>query len=185
MYRICSLLVAAGLAFACSDTPSGTPAIGNFHQVDSNLFRGAQPAAQDFQSLARLGIKTVLDLRPEEGHLRAEKKLVEAAGMRYVSIPMDGLLAPTDAQIARALAVINDTANGPVFIHCRRGADRTGTVIACYRIAHDQWTNGKALDEARTCGMSWIERGMRSYVLHFHTPTAPSAPALPVMAAGR
>jgi protein tyrosine/serine phosphatase len=52
-------------------------------------------------------------------------------------------------------------------VHCLRGADRTGTVIACYRIAHDQWPNQKALDEALTFGMSWTERGMRNYVLHY------------------
>jgi len=169
MHRISAFLIVAGLVFAGSDTPS----IANFHQVDANLFRGAQPAPQEFQSLARFGIKTVLDLRDEESHLRAEKKLVEAAGMQYISLPMNGLLAPTDQQITRALAVVEDTANGPIFVHCRRGADRTGTVIACYRVAHDQWRNEKALDEARTFGMSWVERGMRSYVLHFRAPALP------------
>jgi protein tyrosine/serine phosphatase len=49
----------------------------------------------------------------------------------------------------------------------KRGADRTGTVIACYRIAHNQWPNQEALDEARTFGMSWTERGMRNYVLYY------------------
>jgi tyrosine-protein phosphatase SIW14 len=163
MQYILTLLLATGLAFAGSETPE----IANFHQVDTKVFRGAQPAPREFQDLARLGIKTVLNLR-EESHARSEKKIVEAAGMRYVSIPMNGIEAPSDAQIAHALAVIEDDANGPVFVHCRRGADRTGTVIACYRIAHDQWPNQKALEEARSLGMSWIERGMRNYVLHYH-----------------
>jgi tyrosine-protein phosphatase SIW14 len=175
MHRIFGFLVAAGLVFAGSDTPS----IPNFHQVDVNIYRGAQPASQEFQSLAQFGIKTVLDLRDEQGHARAERKLVEAAGMRYISLPMNGLIAPTDQQISRALAVVEDIANGPVFVHCRRGADRTGTVIACYRIAHDQWRNEKALEEARTFGMSWIERGMRSYVLGYRTTTIVTAPAVP------
>ncbi len=173
MYRIFGLLIAAGLVFAGSDTPS----IANFHQVDANLYRGAQPAPKEFQNLARLGIKTVLDLR-EEGHSRTEQKQVEAAGMRYISLPMNGMLAPTDQQISRALTVVEDTAFGPVFVHCRRGADRTGTVIACYRIAHDQWGNEKALNEARNFGMSWMERGMRSYVLHYRTPAVSSTPAV-------
>ena len=150
---------------------SGTPAIPNFHQVDEHLFRGAQPAASEFQRLARMGIKTVLDLR-EEGHSVSEQKLVEAAGMRYISLPMSGVLPPSGQQISRALAVLKDSANGPIFVHCRRGADRTGTVIACYRIAHDGWRNRQALEEARTFGMSWLERGMRSYVLHYRAEAA-------------
>jgi uncharacterized protein (TIGR01244 family) len=137
--------------------------------VDEHLFRGAQPAASDFQSLAEMGVKTVLDLR-EEGHSAAEEKLVEAAGMRYISLPLSGVAAPSDRQISRALDILEDSASGPVFVHCRRGADRTGTVVACYRIAHDGWRNRQALEEARTFGMSWIERGMRNYVLHYHPP---------------
>jgi len=168
MKYVLTLLAAGGLVFAGSDTQ----AIPNFHQVAEHLFRGAQPAASEFQSLARMGIKTVLDLR-EEGHSVTEEKLVEAAGMRYISLPMSGVLPPTDQQIARALAVMEDSANGPIFVHCGRGADRTGTVIACYRIAHDGWQNRQALDEARTFGMSRLERGMRSYVLHYHAPAAP------------
>jgi len=173
MHRISVFLFVAGLAIAGSDAP----AIANFHQVDSNLYRGAQPSPQEFQNLARLGIKTVLNLRSEESHSRAEEKLVKAAGMKYVSLPMNGILAPTDRQISDALAVIADPANGPVFVHCRRGADRTGTVIACYRVAHDQWPNQRALDEARSLGMSWTERGMRSYVLHYRLAAVPGTPA--------
>ena len=126
MKCVLSLLAAAGLLFAGSETP----AIPNFHQVDEHLFRGAQPAASDFQSLAEMGVKTVLDLR-EEGHSAAEEKLVEAAGMRYISLPLSGVAAPSDRQISRALDILEDSASGPVFVHCRRGADRTGTVVAC------------------------------------------------------
>jgi uncharacterized protein (TIGR01244 family) len=181
MHRIFGLLVAAGLVFA----GAGTPSIPNFHQVDANIYRGAQPAPQEFQSLARLGIKTVLDLRDEQSHARAERKLVEAAGMRYISVPMKGMVTPTEQQISRALAVMEDTSHGPIFVHCRRGADRTGTVIACYRIAHDQWLNEKALEEARTLGMSWIERGMRSYVLGYRSPIVTTAPGAPASAPAR
>ena len=167
MKYVLTLLVAAGLVFA----GIADPALPNFHQVDNHLFRGAQPSAPEFQTLAHMGIKTVLDLR-EESHASGEQRIVEAAGMRYISLPMHGMEAPSDQQIARALAVIEDAGNGPVFVHCRRGADRTGTVIACYRISHDGWRNEQALREARSFGMSWIERGMRSYVLHYHSSVA-------------
>lgn len=171
MHRIIAFVIASGLVFAGSETPTVT----NFHQINTNLFRGAQPTPQEFQSLSHFGIKTVIDLRHEEDHIRNEKKLVEAAGMRYINIPMSGFAAPSDQQIARALSIMNDPAAGPVFIHCRRGADRTGTVVACYRVSHDQWANEKALGEARSFGMSWLERSMRGYVLHYHAPAASPA----------
>jgi len=181
MYRLrfLALLVCAGWTSAAADLPG----IPNFHQVDDHVYRGAQPSARDFQSLAHLGVKTVLDLRDGQGHVRGEEKLVKGAGMRYVSLPMNGLDAPTELQMAHALEVLLDSGNGPIFVHCRRGADRTGTVVACYRIAHDRWPNQKALDEARSFGMSWLEHGMRNYVLRFQsaagTPVSASTAAAP------
>jgi protein tyrosine/serine phosphatase len=123
-------------------------------------------------------VKTVLDLRDEPDQIQSEKRAVESAGMRFVSIPMHGLSSPTEEQIGRALALLSDSSYAPVFVHCRRGADRTGTVIACYRISMEHWQNDKALAEAQSCGMSWMERAMRRYVLAFH----PGA-AAPVIAA--
>jgi len=72
--------------------------------------------------------------------------------------------------IAKVLALFDDSSAGPVFVHCRRGADRTGTMLAVYRIVHDHWENAKALAEAKVFGMSWTERAMQSYILHYQAP---------------
>jgi len=114
-----------------------------------------------------MGIKTVLDLRGGSIHKPKEKKWVEAAGMQYVSIRLSGLFPPKERQMAEILALLEDRARGPVFVHCRRGDDRAGMVIACYRIAHDHWTNRKALEEARHVGLSPFEPLMRRYILKF------------------
>jgi tyrosine-protein phosphatase SIW14 len=58
-----------------------------------------------------------------------------------------------------------------IYVHCLRGKDRTGTVVACYRIQHDGWDNERALAEAKGYGMSRLEVAMQSYILHF-TPLA-------------
>jgi tyrosine-protein phosphatase SIW14 len=154
------------------------PGVPNFHQVNDHVFRGAQPHPTGFANLAKLGIKTVIDLRGVE-HERTEEKLVNAAGMHYIHVPLDGFAAPTEAQIATLLELLDDSSGWPVFIHCRRGADRTGTVVACYRIAHDHWDNQKALTEAKLCRMSSLEGAMQIYILQFKAP--PAAAPKPVL----
>ena len=80
---------------------------------------------------------------------------------------MPDLNRPSHEQVARVLAIINDPANHPVFIHCKRGSDRTGTIVACYRISKENWTDEQAIDEAKRHGMSWIQFSMKDYISDF------------------
>ena len=117
---------------------------------------------EGWANLAKLGVKTVIDLRREgedgEHSTKAEAKAVQAAGMHYVNVPMNGIVAPEAAQISRIMTLLDS--KDPVLVHCKKGKDRTGTVIACYRIAHERWTNQKAMAEAKSLGLHWIEVGM-------------------------
>ncbi len=167
-----SLFFASLLVFApilAAQQPAG---VHNFHQVSQNVYRGAQPTKEGFQSLASLGVKTVIDLRGGGGRSREEQKAVQADGMHYIAIPFSGFAAPSDEEVTKVLSLLNDQSAGPVFVHCRRGADRTGTVIACYRISHDHWDAAKALGEAAADGMSRVEVAMKHYVLSY-TAAAP------------
>jgi protein tyrosine/serine phosphatase len=164
-----ALLLAAVMPVLAADTDPA-PGVRNFHPVDDHIYRGAQPTAEGFTSLSKLGVKMVIDLRRGSEHDQFEKGLVEHAGMRYVHFPLDAFEAPSDGQIAKVLALLDDSSGWPVFIHCERGADRTGTVIACYRISHDHWVNQKALEEAQMHGMRWIEVLMKRYVLSYRPP---------------
>ncbi len=164
------LAVACISGWAEQSAPNGVP---NFHQVNDHIYRGAQPSHEGWKSLSALGVKTVIDLRGDPSFQR-EAKAVQAAGMQFVSIPMNGLEAPADALMQKALELLN--ANQPVFVHCKEGKDRTGTVIACYRVAHDHWTNEKALEEAKSYGMHWFEAAMRRYIMAFQASAF--APAL-------
>ena len=136
----------------------------NFRKVQEHLYRGGQPASGGLKKLAELGIKTIVNLRGEDERTRAEEAEAKALGLRYYAIPMPGLSRPSDAQIKQVMAILDDQENWPVFIHCKRGSDRTGTVIACYRISKEGWTDERALSEARQYGMSWMEFGMREYI---------------------
>jgi uncharacterized protein (TIGR01244 family) len=155
---------------------AGSQNISNFQKVNDRLYRGAQPTDRGFQDLAQLGIKTVIDLRDTGEHSQAdEQKIVTSLGMRYVSIPMHGLSTPESDKVAAVQALFNDADSGPVFVHCKRGADRTGMVIAVYRISHDGWDNKKALSEAKSNGMSFFERAIQHYVMDYKPAVAVAA----------
>jgi protein tyrosine/serine phosphatase len=140
----------------------------NFHKVNEYLYRGGQPRSGGIKKLAELGIKTIINLRGEDEHTRAEQIEAKAVGLRYFNIPMPGLAAPSDEQIARVMAIIDAQENRPVFIHCKRGSDRTGMVIAIYRISREGWSPDCALAEAKRYGMSWIEFRMKHYISDYY-----------------
>jgi tyrosine-protein phosphatase SIW14 len=162
-YRV--LLVA--LAIPVFGGSSSAPGIKNFHQVDEHVYRGAQPAGEGFQYLAKIGVKTVIDLRETDERAQAEESAVTAAGMKYVNVPMTGLTPPTDAEIAKLLAILEDGGTGGVFVHCKQGVDRTGAVIAAYRIDHDHWDNGRALSEAKSVGMGSFQFPRQNFIRGF------------------
>jgi protein tyrosine/serine phosphatase len=151
-------------------TAGELPEIRNMHAVNDHIYRGAQPTPEGFKALRKMGIKTVIDLRDSRVLAEDEKRLVESLGMHYVSVPMR-MHAPTDDEIAKVLAVLNSNGTAPIYIHCLGGRDRTGTVIACYRIAHDGWDNRKAFDEAIANGLGAVDLGMRRYILSYRPPT--------------
>ena len=140
----------------------------NFHEVNSQLYRGAQPRRGGLKRLAQLGIRTIVNLRESNDLARAEEAEASAAGLRYFNVPFKRTGRPTDEQVARVLSIISDTDNQPVFVHCHYGEDRTGTVIAVYRIAHDGWTSERAKAEANQYGMHPWEIGMKNYIHDYY-----------------
>lgn len=160
---------------ALAASPTGL-VISNFRQVDQQVYRGAQPTDEGFRYLAKLGIKVVLDLREHDERSLSEQQVVIAAGMRYVNVPMTGMTPPTLAETDMILALLEDSASGPVFVHCKRGADRTGAVVAAYRIDHDRWDNARALKEALASGMSSLQFQRQEFIRTFQArPTDASS----------
>lgn len=150
---------------------SSVPGICNFREVDAHVYRGGQPTGEGLKYLARIGVKTIVDLRGAGKRSSEEARAVTALGMHYVSVPMSGLTPPTEAQISRVLALLEDSGAGPVFVHCRRGADRTGAVVAAYRIDFDRWSNARALREAMSDGMSFFQLPRQRYIRTFRPRT--------------
>ena len=145
--------------------------IQNFYQVDDHVYRGAQPTDEGFKYLAKIGVKTILDLREDDERSSAEEHVVTALGMEYVNIPMIGLTPPAEAQISKILALLEDNTTGPVFVHCMQGADRTGAVIAAYRIDQHHWDNARALSEANSDGMHFFQKPRKDWIRRFQART--------------
>jgi tyrosine-protein phosphatase SIW14 len=140
----------------------------NFHRVNAVLYRGGQPAAGGFKRLASLGIRTIINLRDSDDRALLEEKEARAAGLRYFNVAFDGIGRPNDVKVERVLDIIDAVENQPVFVHCRRGSERTGTVIACYRISHDGWTSEQTKAEAKRYGMGfWVIR-MKDYIRDYY-----------------
>jgi protein tyrosine/serine phosphatase len=160
-----------------ADTPPNVP-IERFQQVDGGLYRGAQPSAAGFKALRELGIRTVVNLRMDaDARKTNEKYIVETLGMRYVHVPVeDGNFFTRsrtipDAAIREFFAVLDQNESGPVFVHCHRGADRTGALVAFYRIARQGWDSQRALSEARQVGMRSWYRGLQNQIAEFSLET--------------
>lgn len=165
--RLRVLSVAVLLLIVTANVPSREfteEVLPNFHKVNDQLYRGAQPQANGMKEIAALGIKTVINLRGENERTREEETEAKAVGMHYFSVPLPGLKRPSDEQVEQVLKLIEDPHNWPVFVHCHHGEDRTGIIIAVYRISHDGWSADEAKKEAKLYGMSRFQFWMKDYI---------------------
>lgn len=118
------------------------PGLPNFYCVAPNLYRGAQPSADGLRAAQKLGVKTVVDLRAFHSDTD------EAAGtnLRLERISFK-TWHPEDEDVLRFLKIVTARKNQPVFVHCLHGSDRTGMMVAIYRIAVQRWSKRDAIDE--------------------------------------
>jgi protein tyrosine/serine phosphatase len=155
------------------------------HRVNDRLYRGAQPRKGGVSRLAELGVKTIINLRDDDERAQAEEREAHASGLKYFNIPFARLGRPTDEQVDRVLKLIDEPENGVVFVHCAHGQDRTGVVIAIYRISHEGWTSERAKEEANSIGMKFWQRSMKDYISDYyrdhvqHNPGPAEKAALP------
>jgi uncharacterized protein (TIGR01244 family) len=157
--------------------------IDNFGRVNSRYYRGAQPAGGDYANLASLGVKTVINLTSDDADA-SEKAMAEHAGMNYVQIPMTTHRPPTASQLSQFLAIVNDAANQPVYVHCVGGRHRTGVMTAVYRMTQDGWNADQAFAEMKKYkfGADFLHPEFKQFVLGYPAIAARTAPA-PAVAA--
>jgi tyrosine-protein phosphatase SIW14 len=154
------------------------PGIVNFGEISPSYYRGGEPGGEGVLALAKLGIKTVIDLQMDpDGR---ESGLVGKAGMQYVRIPMTTHTPPTASQQAQFLSLVTDPAHQPVYVHCKEGRHRTGVMTALYRMTRDGWTADQAFKEMKQYDFGWdmlhseFKRFVYTYVAPVEGGTSPA-----------
>ena len=135
----------SALSFAKGVSSFPNIKIKNFGQMDERFYRGARPKEDDYQALKALGVQTIIDLT--DNSKEYEQPAVEAAGLRYVNIPMIDKSYPSMDQVNEFLKVVDDPATGKFFLHCAGGRHRTGVLGAVYRFNHYGWNLDQVLAE--------------------------------------
>ena len=163
--------------------------VPNAGKISETLLRGAQPSPQGLVELKKLGVTTIVDLRGNRGPVARERAQAESLGMRFIDIPVSGWSPPGNAQVAEFLRLFQQDPTQKIFVHCYFGRDRTGVMVAAYRMAQQNWTADQAVEEMYSFGFHyhWYP-AMKSYVRKFPATFAGDhtfAPLQPVSSAPR
>ena len=121
------------------------PAITKYNRLRPNIATAGPLKDGAISELKSLGFATI----PDEG-TDVEKKAVEAAGLRYLNIPVT-VMVPSDDQVAEFARIVEDATFFPLIIHCGT-ANRVGAMWTLYR-ARRSIPISIALEEGRTIGL--------------------------------
>jgi uncharacterized protein (TIGR01244 family) len=165
MSRLCPrLLVSVSLlvglvpvlrAQGAAVTRDTVPGIMNFARVETTVACAGATRPEAMADIKRLGFASVINLRlaTETGaDVAAETAAAEAAGLRYVHLPLSGT-SPDPAVVDQFLKTVTDPANQPAFIHCASG-NRAAMMWMIKRVIVDHWDEAKAGEEAAALGLT-------------------------------
>ena len=180
LFGVLALVLASSVsAFSQEQASHSKVSIKNFGQMDDRFFRGGQPKEDEYQELAALGIKTVIDLRDDPTSY--EKGSVEALGMKYVNIPMSDKDYPETAKIDAFLKLVDDPSTGKFYVHCAGGRHRTGVAGAVYRFNHYNWNYDQVYAEMKKFdfytrfGHGDLKKFVQDYAVNFQNKVAAAA----------
>ena len=127
--------------------------IRSYARVADDVHIGAQPRPELYEKLKAAGVKVVLNLRTPEEHRAAEEEAqVQAAGLKYINVPLK-YTDPKDSDVDAFLRVMDDPANRPVFIHCTTTI-RVAALWMIRRVLRDGISLDAAEAEAAKIGLA-------------------------------
>ncbi len=122
--------------------PIAIEGVPNLYSFGAGLYRGAQPKPNGFKKLEELGVKTIINLRS----FHSEKEEVLGLGISYQQIYMKAWHAEKE-DVVQFLRIVANSRRLPIFVHCHHGSDRTGFMVAAYRVVLTGWTKEQAIRE--------------------------------------
>ncbi|SDH63582.1 beta-lactamase hydrolase domain-containing protein [Nitrosomonas sp. Nm132] len=145
------LILLTSITHAANQTPFGNQikAVTNYNRATTQVATAGILSEGGVQELAGQGFRTIIDLRTEAEGILAEKLAVEAAGMRYINIPITSA-GINDEQLVTFTGAIEQAAT-PVLLHCASG-NRAGAMWTAYRLSKGVAPD-IAFEEGRTAGM--------------------------------
>lgn len=130
--------------------PLEVKGLPNLHRVNANLYRSAQPDADSAKAIETLGIRTVLNLRKND----KDKPLRANTNIFFLRYPLH-TWDIDDRDVLAVLKIITNPNNQPILVHCTHGADRTGLMMASYRMVVQGWTKDAAINEMKNGGYQY------------------------------
>lgn len=113
----------------------------NLYKIDDAFFRCEQPNTKGMSELEQLGIKSVLNLR----NARNDNREAKRTKLNLIHIPINTWTISDEDVLESLKALLN--AEKPVVVHCLHGSDRTGCIVAAYRMVIQGWTKEEAINE--------------------------------------
>jgi len=123
--------------------------LNNMYWIDEGIYRSEQPSGKEFPELENFGIKEVLNLRSHH----TDDSEAEGTNIKLHQVKMNAHKTSL-RKIVQALKIIQNR-EGPILIHCQHGSDRTGLVVAMYRIVFQNWTKEEAIEELKNGGYGY------------------------------
>lgn len=138
------------------------PGVKNFAKISDVLYRGEQPTAEGFAELKKMGVKTIVCLR----EFHDDANLLKGTGLRYAHLNCKAW-HPEEEDVVAFLKIVRAAENQPVFVHCMHGSDRTGMMVASYRMCEQKWTQTEAAAELKNFGFHTVWTDIAKYVMAF------------------